>query len=250
MLRLLLLLCCFAAACAFPRRSTSLSPSPGATGGAPPSVVRIQFQGADIPAQDRGGRPWDEDGSPPDSFVRIYRGDELIFESEPAQNALQPVFDFVSPNLYVPRTESVRIELWDSDPLRQPGIIGSWRGRGLPRSAILNGNSQLLLEGRAVIMFRVIDPVAERGVGILEYEVRSDRLLVLDVVRFSPAGRAEIQVGDAIVAIDGNSVSDLGEAQAASAISMSSSRGSTLSVERNGSTRDIEIDGGYVWRTQ
>ncbi|MFT5358524.1 MAG: membrane-associated protease RseP (regulator of RpoE activity) [Polyangiales bacterium] len=250
MLRLLLLLCCFAAACAFPRRSTSLSPSPGATGGAPPTVVRIQFRGADIPARDRGGRPWDEDGSPPDSVVRIYRGDDLIFESEPAQNALQPVYDFVTPNLYLPRTESLRIELWDKDPLRQPAIIGSWRGRGLPRSAILNGDAQLTLEGRAVVMFRVIEPIAERGVGILQYEVRSDRLLVLQVLRFSPAGRAEIQVGDAILAIDGRSVSDLGEAQAASAISMSSSRTSTVSVERNGSTRDVEIDAGYVWQTR
>lgn len=250
MLRLLLLLCCFAAACAFPRRSTSLSPSPSARGGAPPSVVRIQFRGADIPALDRGGRPWDEDGSPPDSFVRIYRGDTLIFESEPATNALQPVYDFATPNLYMPRNEGVRIELWDHDTLRQPAIIGSWNGRGLPRSAILNGDAQLMLEGRAMVMFRVIEPEAERGVGILEYEVRSDRLIVLEVIRFSPAGRAEILAGDAILAIDGRTVSDLGEAQAASAISMSSSRSSTVSVERNGSTRDVEIDGGYVWQTR
>lgn len=250
MFRLLLVLCCFAAACAFPRRSTSLSPSPGTTSGAPPSVVRIDFRGADIPAQDRGGRPWDEDGSPPDSVVRIYRDDELIFESEPAQNALQPVYDFVTPNLYLPGDEAVRIELWDHDPLRQPAIIGSWRGRGLPRSAILNGDAQLTLEGRAVIMFRVVEPTAERGVGILEYEVRSDRLIVLEVIRFSPAGRAGIQVGDAIVAIDGQSVSDLGEAPAASAISMASSRTSTVRVERNGSARDVEIDSGYIWQTR
>ncbi len=236
--------------CAYPRRTTAISPTASApTGSAPASVVRIAFQGADIPVRDRGNRAWDTDGTPPDSRIRIYRDDELIYESETWENALQPIYDFTTPNLYLPRSSSTRIELWDDD-LGQLAVIGRWQGRGVPSSALMGADAHLNLEGGAVLRFRLEQPVAHRGIGIVEYEVRADRLLVLDVVRFSPAGRADIRRGDAIVAIDGRPISELGDHAAASALSMSASRQSTLTVSRDDAEREARIDGGYIWRVE
>ena len=75
-MRYLCLLFCLSVvvACVHPQRATSLSPVQDLSGvEAPPDLIRLSFQSAIIPPTARGGQPWDEDGSPPDPFVRVYR---------------------------------------------------------------------------------------------------------------------------------------------------------------------------------
>ncbi len=162
---------------------------------------------------------------------------------------LRPTFDVVTENLSLPATEDIRIELWDRDP-GMPEPIGTWRGRGLPRTALPGADSNLPLEGGAQLLFRVVAAEPLRGTGIEEYEVHGSALVILSMIERSPAGRAGVRVGDRVTAIDGKTVSELGDA-ASGALSMASSRRSSLTVvHSDGSEETVELDGGYAWRAR
>lgn len=240
-------------ACVHPQRATSLSPVQDNTDlPAPNDLVRLSFKTAVIPPRARGDQPWDEDGSPPDPFVRVYRNDDLIYESDPTEDSLQPQFEnAISENLILPATAEIRIELWDSEDLRLPKPIGTWRGRGLPPTALPGADARITLEGTAHLTFRVEPPEAFRGTGITNYELRRDELFVDKVIRFSPAGRSGLDHGDRIIAIDGQPIADLGEDAAASALSMASSRQTTMTViHADGRREDVRLDNGYVWQSR
>lgn len=242
----LLLLLVVGLGCAYPRRSTSLCPVTTEARSAPADIWRVAFHQSVIPPRQRGDQPWDEDGSPPDVFVRVYRGDTLLFESTPVEG-LQPNLDATTPNLHFPSGASTRIELWDADGV-MPTIIGVWRGNGLPTGAMEDGDTRIMLDGNASVGFRVLAPEASRGAGIPSYEVRRKELRVLELLEHSPAGRAGIVPGDAIVAINGESIEDLGEARAAGALSRACSEATRLSVKRrDGRTEEIVLDRGFVW---
>ncbi|MEM9067048.1 MAG: PDZ domain-containing protein [Myxococcota bacterium] len=247
---MVLVLCIGVLGCAYPRRSTSLSPVPPTTNvQAPPDLLRLRFTSAVIPPRQRGDSSWDDDGTPPDVFVRVYRNDEQMYESPIAEDTLAPAWeDAVTENLRIGGTDRVRIELWDSESIRLSEPIGIWRGRGLPSTALPGADARVMLEGRAELQFRVVPPEAHRGTGILEYEVRSSALYVTEVVPLSPAGRAGITEGTQILAIDGETIDALGEASAAGKISMASSRSSSVTVLRpDGRREDVQMDTGYVW---
>jgi hypothetical protein len=238
--------------CAYPRKTASLStvpPAEAANASAPDSLTRLRFISAEVPPNQRGALPWDDEGSAADPFIRVYRGDEKIYESEPVEDQLRPTFDAVTENLLLPANEDIRIELWDDDP-GVPEPIGTWRGRGLPRTALPGADSNLNLEGGAQLLFRLEPAEPLRGSGIEEYEVRSDALVILSMIERSPAGRAGVRVGDRVTAIDGKSVAELGDA-AAGALSMASSRRSSLTVvHSDGDEETVELDGGYSWRAR
>ena len=238
------------AGCAFPTRSTALSPIEGTNGWssnvAPPNLWRLTIVGANVPPHHRSGSPWDSDGLP-DPFVRFYRDDTLLFESRAQQDTVSPTFNATLPkNVLFEPGARVRVELWDDDGF-SPEIIGLWRGHGLPASAVPGVEARLPLDGGAQVLIHVDRPAAHRGVGISAYEARGDRFHVVEVERFSPAGRAGLEPGDDIIAIGGKSIPSVGEAAAASALSMASSRGGALSVERAGARRELELDRGVVW---
>lgn len=238
-------------ACAYPRRSTSLSSVANPDDlRAPSDIVRIRFASAIIPPTQRSGQPWDEDGSGPDSFIRMYRGDALIFESAAVADSIQPRFDLTTENVSLPPGAEIRLELWEQDTARLPTPIGTWRGRGLPAGALEDADASLMLEGRATLLFRVLPPVAERGTGIALYEFRSDHVKVLEVIPASPAGRAGLRVGDDIVAIGGEPLDGMDEGSAASALSLASSRSSRMTVRRGTATEELTLDSGYVWRAR
>jgi len=247
------LLVASAGGCAYPRKTASLStvpPAEAANVNAPGSLTRLRFVSAEIPPNARGGLPWDEDGSAADPFIRIYRDGELIFESDSVQNQLRPSFDIVTENLMLPRTEDLKIELWDDDP-GVPQPIGTWNGRGLPPTALPGADARLNLEGGAQLLFRLEPADVLRGTGIEEYEVRSDAFLILSMIELSPAGRAGIRVGDRVTKIDGKPIDELGADVAAGALSMASSRRSSLTVvHSDGREETVELDGGYTWRSR
>ncbi len=235
------------AGCAYPRRSTSLSPAPpGSTSVAVPEHVwQLEFVSAHVPPRDRGGHAWDDDGDP-DPLIRLYRGDQLVWESEPKMDTLEPEFDVTLPkNVWVPPDQMLRIELWDRDV--SDHIIGTWQGRGLPPNALPDADARIMLEGGATIVLRVKPPRAHRGVGITLFEARGSSLRVVEIEQFSPAGRAGIVVGDDIVKIGDKAVSELNDAQAASALSLALDRESPIVVEHEGQRRTVTMDRDFVW---
>jgi len=237
-------------ACAYPRRSTPLSEvrSDSRSIQPPDGVLRLRFLSAVVPPEQRGGLPWDDDGTAPDVTVRVYRSDSLVWESTPIENGLSPELN-VAPeqNVFIPRDAETRIEMWDSDSVGGDPI-GIWRGRGLPPSALLGADARVMLDSRAVLVMRVEPARPQRGLGLALYEVRSDKLLVVDVTPRSPASRAGLVSGDAIVAIGEDSIESLGSSLAASALARAGTRrGATLVVLRDGTRQILRLDGGFVW---
>ncbi len=249
MSRVLLIPLLVLAACAYPRRSTPLLPAATeASFDAPDDLYRLEIVSGHAPSRPRSNPEWDEGDPLPDPFVRIYREDVLIYETPVADNTYEPTWNALTPNLVIPRRAEMRIELWDSDRVGEEPI-GISTQRGLPPNLLVDADMTVRLDASdAVVVIRLRRPQAKRGVGIRQYEVRSDAFVVLDVIPRSPAGRAGIRRGDRILAIGGRTVEELGEQRAASTLALAVERGHHLTVEKeSGSTADVELDSGLVW---
>lgn len=244
-----------ASGCVYPRRSTALttvhSERSGSTLHAPENLWKITFVEAHVRPRMRGDLDWDDGGGLPDVFVRFFRNEELIFQTETIDDTLEPQWN-ESPerNLVLARHDDLRFEVWDADTVGGDPV-GIYRNQGLPNTAIPGADSRILLEGGSYLTIRITAPTPMRGVGIEEYEVRPDELVVLSVLPYSPASRAGLEPGDRIVAVGDERISTLNDAQAASALSMSITRGRSLTVmDAANRERRVELDHGFVWLTR
>jgi len=237
------------AGCFYPKHQTSLTPISRSvsTTGAPDHIYEFTFVSANIEPRQRSGHSWDDGGGLPDAFLRVYRNDTLIWESRTVSDTLNPEFNQRPPsNLRLPSSANLRLELWDSDTGSEDPI-GIWQGRGLPPTALPGANARILLEGRTWITIRLRSPRAFRGLGLSEYELRSDYVLVHQVEPNSPAGRAELRSMDRITAIDSRPLSDMRPGEATSQISLAGNGPSRLTIVRDGVEEIAELDGGYTW---
>lgn len=242
-----------ASGCIYPRRGTSLTPvTREGTGSisAPADIWQLTIVEAQVTPRKRGDLPWDEGGGEPDVYVRVYRGEELVFETATIDDSREPRWDATLPrNVRLPRDAALRFEVWDRDTVGSDPV-GQIRTNGLPSNAMPGADARLLLEGGSYLSIRVSAPRPHRGAGIAEYEVRPDALVVSRVLPYSPAQRAGLEPGDAIVAIGERRVSAMNDAEAASALSMASNRQSALTVRgANGRERTVELDRNFVWLT-
>jgi len=243
--------------CAYPRRTTSLAPATDTGTSAisyPEHVWRLEFVETVVPPRQRSGLPWDDDEAEetggPDPYVRILRNGKLLFASEPLENTFQAEFEVEVPgNLRLPPTAQLQVEVWDADRgiVSNDDPIGVWRNRGLPANAVPDGDLRLRLDSGVTLIVRVRHPKPYRGIGVTTYEVRDESFRIVEIVEDSPVGRAGIEEGDTVVAIDGESITSLGDARAATAFSLAAERGFTLTVERDGVAEDVLLDDGYVW---
>lgn len=239
------------AGCVYPRRSTSLVAVRGAVSssiGAPTGVVSLTIVSAQAGRARRGGISWDDGGGLPDCFVRVYRNEEMVYESPTVSDSMTPRFDAELPeNLLVPAGARMRLEVWDRDTIGSDPV-GIWRGIGLPSSAVSGVEARVLLEGDAYLTIRTGAPRPFRGVGISSFEVRSGELYVVEVEPYSPAGRAGVVAGDRIIAIGGRPVSSLTASTATGALSMSADRHEALRLrDGSGVERVVELDRGYTY---
>jgi membrane-associated protease RseP (regulator of RpoE activity) len=235
--------------CAYPRRATTLAAvPPGNLAGAPDALWTLRLVRASVPPGRRGGGGWDDGDGKPDPYVRLYRDDALVFESPVIEDTLSPAFELELPrNVLLPSSAKLRFELWDEDGVSDDPI-GVWRGTGLPASALPDADALVRMDSSAELVSRITAPRAHRGVGIPEYEVRADRLEVISVLPHSPAGRAGIQPGDAVVAIAGVPIATMTEAEAATALSLAVERRSVVTVTTTtGERAELPLDQGYVW---
>jgi hypothetical protein len=248
---ILVLALCLTSGCAYPRRSTLTSPAPPSVQpqNVPSHLWSIRFLDAELPEFKGGGLAWDSDGTPPDPYVRLRIDGRVVWESPVQKDTRHPVWNVTLPrSIYVPPSASFRLELWDDDSASSDpaGVI---LRSGLPETALPNAVAHLNLDNLAVVSITVSDPVVFRGVGI-DFEQHSDALLVLRVEPFSPAARAGIKVGEQIAAIGSVRIETLGPAQAASALSLGSDRGSALTViDAHGKPRDVTLDRDFLWLT-
>src|SRR5690606_38688564 len=236
--RWMLLLLCVAVAsgCVYPRRSTSLSPvsASRSTGtiGAPAEIWTLTVVGANVRPRKSGALTWDEGGGLPDVFVRVIREGQPIFETDTIDDSLTPEWDATLPrNVRLDAHTSLRTEVWDRD-IVGADPVGIYDRRGLPQIAIEDADARIMLKGGSMLKIRRSAPRPTRGVASAQYELRPDQLMVVEVLPHSPAARAGIEAGDAVVAIGERRVSEMTDGEAASALSMAVSRNEPLTVRR------------------
>jgi hypothetical protein len=244
-------LCMLAAGCVYPRRTTSLMevtrPDASESMSAPDDIWRITIVGATIVPRKNGDLPWDEGEGLPDAFVRVFRGEQQLYESPVIDDSLEPEWDAVLPsNIRVGSNAQLRFELWDRDQFGSDPV-GFYRSSGRPPTAMPDADARLPLAGGSYVTVRFQAPRAHRGVGIAEYEVHPDALVVIRVLPHSPASRADIEPGDRIVRIGDRRVSSMSANDAASELSQALSRRHELGIQNARGERTATLDRGYVW---
>ena len=245
-------LSCVLGGCAYQRYNTPLHAAPDvklATKDLPPHMYAFRLISAEVPPTKISGLPWDEDGSGPDPFVRLYVQNQLVWESPVIEDQTRPEWNAVLPrNIVIPADAEFRLELWDRDTAVSADPIGRIERSGLPTTALPGAVARLELDRSAMISIMVSPPQAHRGVG-LAVEAHSDGLKVLTVEPYSPAARAGIRTGQWIVGIGNERVKYMGERDAVSELALAVDRGHKLTVaDANGhNEREVTLDQGYVW---
>jgi hypothetical protein len=240
-------------ACAYRHHTTPLQtvPNPPRTSQDwPAGLIGLRLQQAEARQVKMSGLAWDDDGTLPDPFVRLFVDGRQIWQSEVIENDDTPVWNVGLPkNVVISSGALVRIELWDRDTPISADPMGHVERRGLP-NALPGTESRFVLNTSAVLTLAIAAPEPRRGVGI-SVELQPDALKVLSVEPYSPAARAGIKKGDRITAIGHAKVSELSEDKAASEISLAVDRQHALSVtdSNGGNEHEVKLDQGYVWLT-
>ena len=174
----------------------------------------------------------------------------MLFETPTIDDSLNPQWNADLPrNVRLDHSAQIRIEVWDSDTVGSDPV-GIYEQRGLPDSAVEGADARIMLARGSWLTLRRTTPRAHRGLGIDQYELQPGQLLVNSVLPYSPAGRAGIEPGDAVIAVGEQEISAMTDGQAASALSMSASRHESLRIRSpNGQERTVDLDRGYVWLT-
>lgn len=240
--------------CAYQRRSTGVQPvelTRDSMANAPDGIWALTLISAEVPPRQRTGLTWDNDGSGPDTVMRLVVAGRIVWESPVMEDDNTPEWNITLPrNIAIDNADDVRFELWDVDQATSLDPIGVVRSRGLPSNALPDAVARLATDSAgAIITIKVSTPAAHRGTGVRLFEERPDSLLVVEVEEYSPAGRAGIVAGDWIMSIDGKSVETLGAA-AIGSLSMASQRGYTLGVRNAaGQDRTVDLDRNFIWLT-
>jgi hypothetical protein len=237
--------------CAYPRRSTHMQPAPPAIVEAakrPDGLWTLRVLTGQASERKRAGMEWDNDGTPPDPFLRLYVNDRLVWESEVQADTTEPAWNVTLPrNLGATQEDNFRIEMWDRDTAVDADPMGRLSHTGLPANAMPDAEARLQLELGNSVDVVVSAPTAQRGVG-LYFEIHKDALVVLEVEPRSPAGRAGLKPGDRIVGVGPERVQHMTGQEAASQLSLASERGQALTVaDAKGTERQVPLDKEPIW---
>jgi hypothetical protein len=233
----------------YPEISTPLKPIPPGEELDPPppkDILYIAVTGASIPKLTRDGRRWDDVGNgAPDALAVVFIGDEELLRTPVQSNTFNPTWPrAVRQNYKVPVGSSLRVELWEENPIvNHPICTKELKSPQEPESM---GEIELsCLTGGSIKL--LIEPAKARfGLG-LYYELRANSVAVTRTLPLSPAERAGLRRGDEILSIAGKPVKGLSEAQIRTAINVNSPRGVKLRVKTSSGQKDVELKDGPIY---
>ena len=235
----------------YPQLETPVRVPPGQVVLTPPppdELVFLKFAGAVIPSRTRDGRSWDSvGGSLPDAFAKLFVDGKVILETPVQSNSLTPTWpDQKKANYHVRSGASVRVELWDSNPINNHPIcvadvadLHSEVSSEDPVQSNCNSGAELKL---------VAQPAHGR-LGIdLFYALRREEVVVTRVLRESPAARAGLVRGDQLLKIQGKVVKTMAEGEAQSEINANAATGLNLLVRKlDKSEQELTIKEGAIY---
>jgi hypothetical protein len=235
----------------YPQLETPVRTPPGQVILTPPppdDLVFLKFAGAVIPSHTRDGRSWDSvGGSLPDAFAKLLIDGKVILETPVQSNTLTPSWpDQRKANYRVRSGASVRVELWDSNPINNHPICVA-EVRDLHSGVSSEGPVPINCSSGAELKL-VAEPAHGRlGIGLF-YELRREEVVVTRVLRESPAARAGLVRGDQLIKIQGKNVKTMAEGEAQSAINANAATGIALRVRKvDKSELELNLKEGAIY---
>jgi hypothetical protein len=235
----------------YPQLETPVRTAPGHVTLTPPppdDLVFLKFAGAVIPSRTRDGRNWDSvGGSLPDAFAKLLVDGKVILETPVQSNTLTPTWpDQRKANYRVRAGASVRVELWDSNPINNHPICVA---EVSDLRADVSSEEPVPINCSSGAELKLVAQPAHGRLGIgLFYELRREEVVVTRVLRESPAARAGLVRGDQLIQIQGKIVKTMGEGEAQSAINANAATGIALRVRKlDKSELELNLKEGAVY---
>lgn len=225
-----------------PPAHVALTPPP------PDDLLFLKFAGAVIPTRTRDGRSWDSvGGALPDAFAKLLVDGKVILETPVQSNTLSPTWpNQVVANYRVHSGASVKVELWDTNPINNHPIcvadvldLHAEASDGEPLSVNCSGGAEIKL---------TVEPAhGKLGVGVF-YELRREEVVVTRVLKESPAARAGLARGDQLLKIQGKLVKTMAEGEAQSLINANAATGVSLLVRKADNTeQELTLKEGAIY---
>ena len=241
-----------AAGCAavYPEVQTPLRTYPaGKTEGRLPADLKwVSVKRAKVPERTRDGRVWDSvGGSAPDPYVVVSVDGRPILRTPTRSNTLRPEWaDSPAGHFRMPSTARVRVELWDTNPIKDRPIgIREITVGGLEPGE--DGELEIECDSGAQIVLAWEAPRPKLGLGF-SYELQTYDAVVTRVYEESPAAASGVRPGDRIVAVDHEVVRQMKEGELQTRLNVPRAAGVLLKVQRrDGSVSDIQLKDGPVY---
>lgn len=235
----------------YPQLETPVRSPPGHVALTPPppdDLLYLKFAGAVIPTRTRDGRNWDSvGGSLPDAFAKLLVDGKLILETPVQSNSLTPTWpDQRKANYQVRSGATIKVELWDSNPINNHPICVS-ELRDLHAEVSTDAPVQINCNSGAELRL-IAEPAHGRlGIGLF-YELRREEVVVTRVLRESPAARAGLRRGDQLLKIQGKAVKTMAEGEAQSQINANAATGISLLVRKlDKSEQELTLKEGAIY---
>lgn len=225
-----------------PPSGRTLEPAP------PKDLVYIVFSGAKIPEKTRDGRQWDSlGGSAPDPFAKLFLNDRELIRTPVQSNTLAPTWpDQRKANYRLPENGSYRLEVWDSNALNNRPIC--MKTLHDIRDDVGPDPVEIDCDSGARVTLRVEPAHARWGLGFA-YELRTQgSVAITHVVADSPAARAGLAAGDAVVQIQGKPVAKMEQGEPQSLINANADVGIELVLKgEDGQERKAQVKEGVIY---
>ena len=230
--------------------ATALTPAPDGAElvpAAPANVFWVRIRSGKVPKKTPDNRFWDEVGTWPDPYVTLSVNGKEIIRTDPSENTVDPAWIGPTGNFKIPSSAELEIFVRDSDPVGDDLLMGRAKF-GPPATTQVQAGSVTIDTGRRgkiTIQFQPAHAVIGLG---FDYWVQNGRLVIKEVWKHSPAGRAGIKAGDEFVAIDGRSIKQMRDRAVRSAINSITTKGTRVIVsQKKGATKTVTLRVGPVY---
>lgn len=207
----------------------TLEPTP------PIDLTFVKMASARVPPRNRGGQLWDDDGWPDPVAVFYINGKETM-RSNTATDTLEATWTAPGGNFELGPNDELRVDLFDDDAAGDT-LIGSANFGPPSNEQLREGGVDLEVIKRGLVRVALTRARALIGLGF-DYRVADKSLLVLQVLRHSPAGRAGMKAGDRVVAVDGKKTRRMSAKAIKSALNGVGAAGVAIVVKHEGGTTE------------